>query len=137
MAKIIALEVILVMLGCANQRVVRHDVLEERGDPAHPLYVGHSDLGEVVVAASHFDAMSGLAVTASDVGAKGGEKLFCARQMLTGTHVAKWICRYQSELDAERMETQNYLDGPRNSVGRGNLKTNFIQVIPLSALPAQ
>jgi hypothetical protein len=138
MAKIVALEVLLVLLGCANQRVVRHDALEKRGDPAHPLYVGHSDTGDLVVAASHFDAMSGLAVAASDVGGKGGGQLFCARQMLTGTHVAKWICRYQSEIDAERMETQNYLDGPRNSVGRGNLKTNFVQFTPLSgALPAQ
>jgi hypothetical protein len=138
MAKIIALEVLLVLVGCANnQRVVRYDTLKEHGDPSHPLYVGHSDTGDVVVAASHFDAMSGLAVAAVDVGGKGQEQLLCARQMLTGTHVAKWICRYQSEIDAERMETQNYLVGPRNSVGRGNLKSNFVTVISLVALPAQ
>jgi hypothetical protein len=138
MAKIIALEVLLVLVGCANnQRVVRYDTLKEHGDPSHPLYVGHSDTGDVVVAASHFDAMSGLAVAAVDVGGKGQEQLLCARQMMTGTHVAKWICRYQAEIDVERMQTQDYLDMPRNAVGRGNLKSNFVQAVPLVVLPAQ
>jgi hypothetical protein len=134
MAKIIALEVVLVLVGCANQRVVRYDTLKEHGDPSHPLYVGHSDTGDIVVAASHFDAMSGLAVAAVDVGEKGQEQLLCARQMMTGTHVAKWICRYQSEIEAERRETQDYLDGPRNSVGKGNLKSNIVQPILLPSL---
>jgi|GraSoi2013_100cm_1033763.scaffolds.fasta_scaffold129398_2 hypothetical protein len=134
MAKFIALETLLVLLGCANHRAVRFDALEEHGDPAHPLYVGRSDTGDVVVAASHFDAMSGLAVAAVDVGGKGQEQLLCARQMMTGTHIAKWICRYQAEIDAERLETQNYLDRAHNAVGRGNLKSNLVQgVAPLVA----
>jgi hypothetical protein len=78
--------------------------------------------------------MSGLAVAAVDVGGKGQEQLLCARQMMTGTHIAKWICRYQAEIDAERLETQNYLDRAHNAVGRGNLKSNLVQgVAPLVA----
>ena len=72
---------------------------------------------DVVVAASHFDAMSGVAVAASDVGQKGQkdeEKLVCGREMLTGTQVATWICRYPKEIEAERRQSQEYLEQSRN-----------------------
>jgi hypothetical protein len=38
----------------------------------------------------------------------------CARQLLTGTHIPSWICRYQEETDANRNLTQDYLKQPRN-----------------------
>lgn len=119
MAKIIALGALVALIACANHRVVRTETLQEKGDPAHPLYVGHSDIGEVVVAASHYDAMQGLAVTAADIGQPGAEQLYCKREMLTGTHVPKWVCRDEKDMAQERMLTQDYLDTPRLSLGRG------------------
>ena len=124
MKKIVELGALLVLFGCATSRAAQTAALQERGDPEHPLYVGHSDTGDVVVAASHFDAMSGVAVAATDVGQKGQdkkgeEKLICAREMLTGTHVATWICRYPKDAEAERRETQDFLDRTRNCQGPG------------------
>ena len=119
MTKIVVLGTLMMLCACARYRAVRVVALEERGDAVHPLYVGHSDNGDVVVAATHYDAMQGVAVTAEELGGKGGEQMFCAREMLTGTHVPKWICRPQSELDAERLRTQDWLDAPRVNLGRG------------------
>jgi hypothetical protein len=85
MTKIVAFGALLVLLGCASHRAVRTAALQEHGDPSHPLYVGHSDTGDVVVAASHFDAMSGTAVAAAAVGEKGDDKMICVREMLTGS----------------------------------------------------
>ena len=71
--------------------------------PAHAVYVGHSETGEPIFCASHYDAMNGLAVAAS--GAGGADDLLCSREVLTGTHVPHWICRYASDaaLTRERM----------------------------------
>jgi hypothetical protein len=67
-----------------------------------------------VVAASHFDAMSGIAVSPAAIGEKGDDKMMCSRQMLTGTHIPAWICRYQEETDVNRNLTQDMLKVPRN-----------------------
>ncbi len=117
MTKLIALGALFFVFGCANDRAARVAALQERGDPDHPLYVGHSDKGEIVVAATHYDAMGGLAVTASDVGQKGKDRMICDREMLTGTHVPTWVCRYQKDIDAERSATHDWLDKPRNCIG--------------------
>jgi hypothetical protein len=108
MAKILALGVV-VLLGCATNREARLDKVREKGDPDHPLFVGHSDTGDVVMAASHYDAMSGVAVAAADVSQKNGEKLVCSRETLTGTHIPTWVCRYPKENDLDRVQTQNWL----------------------------
>lgn len=57
--------------------------LRFKGEPGQPLYVCHSDTGEVVVAANHFDAMRGLAVASSDVGGSGDTLLVCSREVIT------------------------------------------------------
>jgi hypothetical protein len=83
------------------------------------IYVGHSGAGEVLVAASHADAMRGLAVPASELDVKnesdpdGG--LLCRRELVTGTHVPQWTCRYVRETEEDRMRTQILLDRlPKN-----------------------
>jgi hypothetical protein len=118
MTKIVAFGALLVLLGCASHRAARTVALQEHGDPSHPLYVGHSDTGDVVVAASHFDAMSGTAVAAAAIGEKGDDKMICVREMLTGTHIPTWVCRYQNETDFNRNLTQDLLKAPRNCTSR-------------------
>ena len=101
---------LLALAACAaNHKEVQ---LAERGDKAHPHYVGRSDSGDVVLSASHYQAMSGMAVAAPDVGGEGQDPLFCAREMPTGTHVPKWVCRYPKQVDQGRIETQNALIQP-------------------------
>ena len=103
------------LLACATP-AERERQLVERGDPAHPVYVGRGEDGEIVIAARHYDAMNGLAVAAADLGAKPGDLLMCTREMLTGTHVPKWICRYPSEAERERQATQDWIVKARNCI---------------------
>src|SRR5438270_1077463 len=117
MPRIATLLVLSGLIACAASQQ-RSVPLIERGDPAHPVYVGRGDAGEIVVAASHYDAMNGLAVAAADIGAKEGDLLICSREMITGTHVAKWYCRYPREMELERAATHDWLDKPRNCVSR-------------------
>jgi hypothetical protein len=80
--------------------------------PEHRLFVGHGLHGEVVVAASHYDAMNGLAVAESELGLSSGrddKMLFCLREVPTGTHVPRWICRYQNAVALEREQTRNQM----------------------------
>jgi hypothetical protein len=118
MLKIVAFGAVLALCGCSSNNAAVKSKLIDHGDPAHPLFVGHSDQGEVVVASTHYDAMGGLAVAASDIGLKGKADMVCDREMLTGTHVPKWICRYKKDLDEERGVTQDWLDRPRNCEAR-------------------
>ena len=113
MTRIVPL-VLFALIACAGAQQQRQIPLIERGDPAHPVFVGRGTDGEIVVAASHYDAMNGLAVAAADIGAKEGDLLMCTREMLTGTHVPKWICRYPSEAERERQATQDWLVKARN-----------------------
>ena len=118
MQRIFAVGTVFLLLGCYLNTAAVKSKLIDHGDPVHPLVVGHSDRGEVVVATTHYDAMGGLAVAASDIGEKGKEDMICDREMLTGTHVAKWICRYKKEMAEERSATQDWLDKPRNCKSR-------------------
>jgi hypothetical protein len=80
------------------------------------LFVGHDVNGHLVVAASHYDAMNGLAVLASDLGIttpSGDSMIFCLREMPTGTHVPHWVCRFQDTMDADREVTRNALSEAR------------------------
>jgi hypothetical protein len=68
--------------------------------------------------------MSGLATTDADLGLParkigGSGEMLCRREMLTGTHVPRWVCRYQDDLDADREKLHTLLAAPRLSVDRG------------------
>ena len=119
MKRIVALGSLFLLLGCYSNNAVVKSKLIDHGDPVHPLFVGHSNNGEVVVASTHYDAMGGLAVASTDIGRAGARQdMICDREMLTGTHVAQWICRYKKDIDDERHATQDWLDKPRNCKGR-------------------
>ncbi len=107
---------ILFALGCNSNNPEVKEKLMPYGDPEHPLYVGHSTHGDIVVAATHYDAVNGLAVTADEVGQKTKEGMICSREMLTGTHVPSWVCRYNAEVAREREATQIYLSRPQNCI---------------------
>jgi len=80
------------------------------------LFVGHSQDGDVVIAASHYDAMNGLAVVDTDLGLPsrkdGSGAMICRREMPTGTHVPHWFCRYTEDMEHERQLTLNTLQQP-------------------------
>ncbi len=117
MTRIVALGALFASLGCYSNNAAVKAKLAQHGDPDHPLYVGHSDKGEIVVAATHYDAMSGLAVTADEVGQKTKEGMICRREMLTGTHVPAWFCRFNKDVEEEARATQDWMDKPRNCQG--------------------
>ena len=84
--------------------------------PSQPrLLVGHGNHGEVVMAASHYDAMNGLAVAARDLGAPSTDAgdVFCIREVPTGSHVPHWICRYQDAIERQREMTRNEMEEAR------------------------
>jgi hypothetical protein len=119
MTKVALAGVLFALMGCVGSHAAMKEKMSEHGDPEHPLFVGHSDHGEVVVAATHYDAMGGMAVTARELGQKGysgqgSDPLICDREMETGTHVPKWVCRYQKDVEAEREATRDWIDKPRN-----------------------
>ena len=62
--------------------------------------------GEIVLAATHYDAMTGLATRSEDLKLTNSEKLTCIREMLTGTHVPTWHCRYDEETAKQRASVQ-------------------------------
>ncbi|HUJ26333.1 MAG TPA: hypothetical protein VLW85_09960 [Myxococcales bacterium] len=80
------------------------------------MFVGHTDEGEVVVAASHYDAMNGLAVMDTDLGLEkrkdGSGAMLCRREVPTGSHVPHWMCRYTEDMEHERQLTLNELQRP-------------------------
>jgi hypothetical protein len=126
MCRITALPGILFLLAaCAGpQRFVQPGplILSER-DNSPRLFVGHSQSGDIVVAASHYDAMAGLATTDTDLGLapRSGNRsgrMLCAREMPTGSHVPRWFCRYQDDIEQARLETQNTLVAPAFSPSR-------------------
>ena len=114
MIRIVALAAVALLIGCySNNAAVKAKLMPHGTDPDHPLYVGHSDRGEIVVAATHYDAMSGLAVTADEVGQKRKEGMICRREMVTGTHLPQWTCRFNKEVSEEAAATQDFLNRPR------------------------
>ena len=124
MTRIVALGAAFALFGCYSNNAAVKAKLQPKGDPNHPLYVGHTDKGELVIAATHYDAMAGLAVMADEVDQKIAEGMICRREMLTGTHVPSWTCRFKQDVDAEQRATQDWLDKPRNCLSRcGNSTT--------------
>jgi len=112
--------VAVVLAGCAGpQRNLDDYKLTRAGDA--PLYMGRSQTGEAVLAASHYDAMTGLATTDQDLGLaarKAGDgEMLCQREMPTGTHVPRWTCRYARDVEQLRRETRDWLDRPELSLG--------------------
>jgi hypothetical protein len=102
----------LATVGCASTRAAESMHLTPRGDMQHPLYVGTSTSGDVVVAATYYDAVSGLAVAASDLGLKNEERMTCTRETRTGTHMPAWYCRYDKDLALQRQIVRNMFDRP-------------------------
>jgi hypothetical protein len=116
LARIAALSAVLVA-GCAgSQRNAQVDTLSRSNTG---LFVGHSTQGDVVLAASHYDAMTGLATTDQDLGLsarKNGEgQMLCQREMPTGTHVPRWACRYEDDIRDQRQAARDWLDRPHLS----------------------
>lgn len=107
----------LLLLGCATPAQRKLEDLRAQ-DPAHPVYVGHSEDGTVVMATTHADAMHGLAVSATDLGAEkdtnGDDKLICVKEMLTGSHYPTWTCRYPSAMEKQRNAVRNFFDKPKS-----------------------
>jgi hypothetical protein len=111
---------VVVVAGCAgSQREAQIDNLRMTSGPSG-LFVGHSVQGDTVVAASHYDAMTGLATTDEELGLrarKGSDgQMLCQREMPTGTHVPLWTCRYVAESDEVRRQTQDWLSRPQFSI---------------------
>lgn len=105
--------------GCAgSQREAQIDSLRMQSGPSG-LFVGHSVQGDTVVAASHYEAMTGLATTGEELGLRprsSGDGMLCQREMLTGTHVPLWTCRYVAEVAEIRRRTQDWLSQPQGSI---------------------
>ena len=118
--------VAIVLSGCAGPKVTAEKDSLDKLDSG--LFVGHSTNGDIVVASTHYGAMAGLATTAEELGIPGSKdkdgQMLCSREMPTGTHVPRWICRYQDDVRRERELTRDWLDVPRLSfAGRGGQNT--------------
>ena len=110
----------VVVAGCAgSQREAQIDNLRMVSN-APGMFVGHSVEGDVVVAATHYDAMTGLATTDEQLGLKARKgsdgQMLCQREMPTGTHVPLWTCRYVEEMAEIRRQTQDWLSQPHRSI---------------------
>jgi hypothetical protein len=116
LARTTALCVVLVA-GCvgANRNVRTDDLESSTYSPG--LFMGHSQGGALVVAATHYDAMTGLATTADEMGLAAREgsngEMLCQREMLTGTHLPSWTCRYVEDTQEIRSRTHDWLDRPQ------------------------
>ena len=94
-------EILLALLlaaACAAPRAEK-----QRTSPG--LVVGRSDSGQLLLAATHYDAMNGQALAEDDSGVACSQgALLCKRETLTGTHFPSWICRCEQEsaMDAQR-----------------------------------
>jgi hypothetical protein len=109
---------IVLLAGCAGAQqkgVATDDMALSKGSPG--LYIGHSQWGTLVVAASHYDAMNGLATSSSELGLperkKASNDMLCRREVVTGSHIPHWICRYQEEVRKDREVLQDWLNQPR------------------------
>jgi hypothetical protein len=92
---------LVLIAGCATTKT----------DEAHPVYVGHGTDGELVMASTHYQSMTGFALASTDLKATGRKEvdMVCKREMLTGTHLPEWICRYQADVEQDRDATQRML----------------------------
>jgi hypothetical protein len=110
---------LILLAGCASKnRYVSSSAQSapiELTEKGHGIFVGHTDAGEVVIAASHYDAMNGLAILDTDLGIPAKESqglMLCSREVITGSHLPRWMCRYQKDTDRNRAETQISLGFP-------------------------
>jgi hypothetical protein len=103
---------LVLLAGCAGNRYVNSSAQSgpiELTEKGNGIFVGHTDAGEVVIAASHYNAMNGLAVLDTDLGVPAQESqglMLCAREVTVGSHLPRWICRYQKDSTQNRTETQ-------------------------------
>lgn len=120
--KAAGLGLFVVLSACAAHRYGSSTLVLREKSPG--LFVGHSQDGQVVIAASHYDAMNGLAVVDTDLGLPGRKDtsgaMICRREMPTGTHVPHWMCRYTDDLAHERQLTLNTLQQPMLSPSIGS-----------------
>ena len=113
----------LLIAACAgtHRNALLADVRGVEGSPG--LFVGHTQSGQVVIAATHYDAMTGLATTDVDLGLEArkdaGGAMLCSRTITTGSHMPRWICMYEKDANQERERLQVELSAPRLSIGRG------------------
>ncbi|HUJ24654.1 MAG TPA: hypothetical protein VLW85_01450 [Myxococcales bacterium] len=112
---LLALFAILSACAAMHHRAASNSTLVLR-EKSPGLFVGHTDDGQVVIAASHYDAMNGLAVEDVDLGLearKGGNgAMICRREVPTGSHVPHWMCRYTDDMEHERQMVLNTLQQP-------------------------
>jgi len=105
---------VLLAACAANRRTAPSPVILQEKSPG--LFVGHSEDGEMVVAATHYDAMNGLAVLDTDLGLSarndGSGEMRCRREVPTGSHVPHWVCMYVEDIAHERQLTLNALQQP-------------------------
>jgi hypothetical protein len=119
--KSVLLSSLIALCACATEHpslATRKLLLQEK---APGVYVGHDEWGKVVIAASHYDAMNGVAVADTDLGLEhnrtGSGGMLCRREVPTGSHVPHWFCRYTEDMEHERQYTLNLLQAPMFSPG--------------------
>ena len=111
---------VVLVAGCAStsRSVQNVDLMDSARTPG--LFMGHSVSGDVVIAATHYDAMVGLATTADELGLpmrKGSSgEMLCAREMLTGSHLPTWTCRYREDMEQSRRAARDWLDQPNLTI---------------------
>jgi hypothetical protein len=111
---------IVLLAGCASAN--RDTLTDGLADSARTpgMYFGHSQGGALVIAASHYDAMTGLATTADELGLparqSGSGEMLCQREMLTGSHLPTWTCRYKEDIEQARRAARDWLDHPALTV---------------------
>jgi hypothetical protein len=105
--------------ACASNLAQTRPDSIELTEKSHGLFVGHTDNGDVVVAATHYNAMNGLAVLDTDLGVPAKDSagmMLCQRSVTTGSHMPRWICRYQDAIDRERAASQNDMNAPLGGI---------------------
>jgi hypothetical protein len=113
---------IVLLAGCASAN--RDTLTDGLADSARTpgMYFGHSQGGALVIAASHYDAMTGLATTADELGLparqSGSGEMLCQREMLTGSHLPTWTCRYKEDIEQQRRAARDWLDHPSVSLSQ-------------------
>lgn len=120
LSKTALLALFAILSACAAHHRAGNSTLVLR-EKSPGLFVGHTDDGQVVIAASHYDAMNGLAVEDTDLGLearKGGNSaMICRREVPTGSHLPHWMCRYTDDMEHERQMVLNTLQQPFLSPG--------------------
>lgn len=113
------LGILLPLFACMHSKP--NPALSRKGGD-RAFFVGHTPSGELVVAAHHYDAMNGLAVTADEIDAtstEDGTQLLCRREVITGSHYPEWICRYKDDQErvseSDRQKARAFLGEGRNN----------------------